>query len=247
MHPSEIPAALQDAIMLAQNGQHTEARRLLEQIVEADPRQEMAWMWLASVATSRADRVTFLERALALNPANTTAQNAYLQLTGQAFAAPAAQPVMPDSSRGLLRAAAIVITMLVLVIAAAFVLAGQLVEDDSGSSRPIPTLRPIGDQPAGALDVFPTITRTPFPTRTPGPSPTSIWAAPPPTWTPPPAGSPVPTRTPAPSFTPLPTAESFLGPWALSATAAYIQTSDAGPATVEYVQTQAAITPTRSP
>ena len=112
--------------MLAQNGQHTEARRLLEQIVEADPRQEMAWMWLASVATSRADRVTFLERALALNPANATAQNAYIQLTGQAFAAPAAQPVMPDSSRGLLRAGAIVVTMLVLLITAAFVLAGSL-------------------------------------------------------------------------------------------------------------------------
>jgi len=249
MHPSEIPAALQDAIMLAQTGQRSEARHLLEQIVEADPRQEMAWIWLATVATSREDRVTFLERALALNPANATAQNAYSQLTGRAFEA---QPVTSgalDSSRGLLRAGAIVITMLVLLIVAAFVLASQLVGDDDGSSRPIPTLRPIGDQPvdSGAADAFATITRTPFPTRTPGPSPTSIWAAPPATWTPPPAGSPVPTRTAAPSFTPLPTTETFLGPWALSATAAYVQTSDAGPATVEYVQTLSAITPTRTP
>jgi hypothetical protein len=138
--------------------------------------------------------------------------------------------------------------MLVLLIAAAFVLASQLVEDDT-PSRPIPTLRPIGDQPAdlSVPDAFATVTRTPFPTRTPGPSPTSIWAAPPPTWTLPPDGSPAPTRTPAPSFTPLPTRETFLGPWAMSATAAYVQTSDAGPATVEYVQTQAAITPTRTP
>jgi hypothetical protein len=123
---------------------------------------------------------------------------------------------------------------------AAFVLAGQLVDDDTTGSRPIPTLRLTPDQQPG---VIPTITLTPLPTRTPGPSPTSIWNAPPPTWTQAATSTAGPSQTPAPSFTPLPTSELFMGAYALSATAEWVLTSDAGPATVEFIQTQAASTP----
>jgi hypothetical protein len=259
MRRSELQAALQDAIMLAQSGQRTEARRLLEQVVELDPGQALAWMWLATVSTDREERLAFLERALTIDPANTTAQEAYAQLTGQVFTPVSA----PDITAGepsrdrvtLIRGGLILITMLVLVIAAAFVLASQIVGDNGGDKLPPPSLSPITAQPnrtrvpqqqPGLPNVLPTRTWTPLPTHTPGPSPTSIWNAPPPTWTPEATTTPAPTRTPAPTLTPYPTAETVLGSYALSATARFVLTSDAGPATVEAVRTQAAITPTRT-
>jgi predicted Zn-dependent protease len=88
MRPSELKAKLQEAITLAQAGQRTEARRLLNEVVEADPTQELAWMWLASVSTDREERIQFLERALTLNPDNPTTQQAYAQLTGHPFEPP---------------------------------------------------------------------------------------------------------------------------------------------------------------
>jgi hypothetical protein len=256
MRRSELQAVLQDAITLAQSGQRTEARRLLEQVVEADPGQALAWMWLATVSTNRAERIGFLERALTLNPGSRTAQEAYAQLTGHPFAPPTAAAAPPaDAQRDtavLVRGGVIVITMLILLMAAAFVVAGQLVGDNKASSRPIPTLPAIQGQPSIPEgqpllpNVLPTWTLTSLPTRTPGPSPTSIWNAPPPTWTQAATLTPVVTSTPAPSFTPYPTSQAFTGPYAQSATAAFALTSDAGPATVESVRTQAAITPTRT-
>jgi hypothetical protein len=258
MRRSELQAALQDAITLAQSGQRTEARRLLEQVVELDPGQSVAWMWLATVSTNREERIGFLERALTIDPANTTAQEAYTQLTGQVFSpanAAGTAPGEPPRDRvALVRGGLILITMLVLVIAAAFVLAGQIV-GDNGDKPPLPTLGPITPQPyrtrapqqqPGLPDILPTRTWTLLPTRTPGPSPTSIWNAPPPTWTQAATTTPVPTRTPAPSLTPYPTVEAMMGSYARSATARFVLTSDAGPATVEAVRTQAAITPTRT-
>jgi hypothetical protein len=260
MRRSELQAALQDAITLAQSGQRTEARRLLEQVVELDPGQSVAWMWLATVSTNREERIAFLERALTIDPANTTAQEAYTQLTGQVFSpASAAGTALGEPPRdrvALVRGGLILITMLVLVIAAAFVLAGQIV-GDNGDKPPLPTLRAVTSQPnvprptqpaqqPGLPNILPTRTWTPLPTRTPGSSPTSIWNAPPPTWTQAATITPVPTRTPAPSLTPYPTAEAVMGSYAHSATARFVLTSDAGPATVEAVRTQAAITPTRT-
>jgi hypothetical protein len=255
MRRSELQAALQDAITLAQSGQRTEARRLLEQVVELDPGQSVAWMWLATVSTSRDERIAFLERALTIDPANATAQDAYTQLTGHVFSPAGAAPVEPPRDRAaLVRGGLILITMLVLVIAAAFVVARQIVGDNSGNKPPLPTLRAVTAQPnvprqtqpaqqPGLPGILPTPTWTALPTRTPGPSPTSIWNAPPPTWTQAATTTPAPTRTPAPSLTPYPTAEAVMGSYARSATARFVLTSDAGPATVEAVRTQAAITP----
>jgi hypothetical protein len=262
MRPSDIQTYLQEAITLAQSGQRIEARRRLERIVEADPRQETAWLWLATIATQRQERINFLERALAINPRNHTAQEAYAQLTGQVFTPSAlvSSAGSPSDIAGFVRFGLIFVTLAVLLVMAAFVISGQLANDDQSSARSIPTLRPVdGSVPAlrqtsppqaqpqpnqpNPQNVIPTITDTPYPTRTPGPSPTSIWDAPPPTWTVVASSTPAPTRTPAPSSTPHPTATSFVGPYFQTATAAFALTSDAGPATVAFVRTQAALTP----
>lgn len=254
MDQSDIQAILQDAIMLVQSGQRTEARRLLKQVIEADPDQELAWMWLATVSIDQQERVTCLKRVLALNPNNTTAREAYAKISGQPFTPPVSDetaPLSPPDSQDhrvrLARAGLIIITMLGLLAVAVFVLAGQLDDDDDQpGSRPVPTRRPAQDQTTTPPDVSPTRTVTPRPTRTPGPSPTSIWDSPPPTWTEAATYTPAPSPTRAPSFTPYPTAAMFIGPYAKSATAEFVLTSDAGPATVAAVRTQAAITPTRT-
>jgi tetratricopeptide (TPR) repeat protein len=69
--------SLQQAICAARAGRKEEARHLLLEIVEADPRNEMAWMWLAGLVDSLEDQMIACENALAINPANEKAQ-AYL-------------------------------------------------------------------------------------------------------------------------------------------------------------------------
>jgi hypothetical protein len=57
------------------------ARRLLEQVVVADERNELAWIWLASVVNTLAERRTCLEKALEINPSNARARDALRKLT----------------------------------------------------------------------------------------------------------------------------------------------------------------------
>jgi tetratricopeptide (TPR) repeat protein len=61
---------LQRAIQSARAGQKTEARDLLIQVVEIDPRNEMAWMWLSGLVDTLEDRIIACENVLTINPAN---------------------------------------------------------------------------------------------------------------------------------------------------------------------------------
>lgn len=88
MAQPDIEARLQAAITLAQNGQRADAQRELEAIVALQPELVTAWLWLATVAIRREDRIAHLQRALALDPNNETAQIAYAQLTGDIFVPP---------------------------------------------------------------------------------------------------------------------------------------------------------------
>ena len=61
---------LQKAILAARAGQKVEARDLLIGLVEVDPRNEMAWMWLSGLVDSLEDRIIACENVLTINPAN---------------------------------------------------------------------------------------------------------------------------------------------------------------------------------
>jgi len=61
---------LQRAIQSARAGRKVEARDLLLQIVEVDPRNEMAWMWLSGLVDTLEDRMIACENVLTINPAN---------------------------------------------------------------------------------------------------------------------------------------------------------------------------------
>lgn len=64
------PESLQRAIEAARAGRKEEARDLLIQIVENDPENETAWIWLSGLVDSLDDRIIACENALTLNPAN---------------------------------------------------------------------------------------------------------------------------------------------------------------------------------
>src|SRR5690242_10916977 len=61
---------LQKAIQAARAGRKIEARNLLLQLVDVEPRNEMAWMWLAGLVDSLEDRIIACENILTINPAN---------------------------------------------------------------------------------------------------------------------------------------------------------------------------------
>jgi len=65
---------LQQGILAARAGKRAEARALLMQVVEADERNEQAWLWLAGVVDTPEDIRTCLQNVLDLNPANQQAQ-----------------------------------------------------------------------------------------------------------------------------------------------------------------------------
>ncbi|HMM29558.1 MAG TPA: tetratricopeptide repeat protein [Aggregatilineaceae bacterium] len=202
---SELNDRLQQAIALIQAGRPDEARRLLEAIVAADPAQELAWLWLASVSTDRAERIAFLERALALNPANETARAAYTRLTGETPPEAALGTPAPTPARAAITPGTLLIVMAVVAVAVAAVLVALYLRDSDAEPRegsPAATLAPlISPTPSAVFSLTPS--DTPWPTGTPGPSPTLVWDSALPTWTAAPTSTPAPTRRVA-TWTPRP-------------------------------------------
>jgi hypothetical protein len=210
---------LQHAIQLAQAGQRDQARPLLRQVVKSQPHSEAAWLWLAAVAETPAERLEALKTAFLLNPSNQQTRSA-LQSLGQplddlAQAAPIAPdsppPANPEIERSLgplgrIRQGKLtpadyagLILLALVALYVLFVAFGGL-----GEEAPPPTATPTAtftSQPSLTPSITPTFTLT----YTPGPSPTPfIFQTLAPTWTPAPSDTPRPTRTPAPTITPFP-------------------------------------------
>ncbi len=70
--PSEpdLDELLQKGIRAARRGHQEPARRLLGQVLQADPNREEAWVWLARVVDNPTQRAECLKQALRLNPGN---------------------------------------------------------------------------------------------------------------------------------------------------------------------------------
>src|SRR5215213_1816312 len=90
---------LQQGIIAAQAGKREESRALLMQLVEADERNEQAWLWLAGVVDAPEDIRTCLQNVLDLNPANQQAQQGLAWLERRYESpAPAPEPAFPAPS-----------------------------------------------------------------------------------------------------------------------------------------------------
>ncbi len=69
----DVSQTLQAGIKAAQEGKRADARHLLLQVTEAEPDNENAWLWLASISEYPEELLGFLNNILAVNPKNTRA------------------------------------------------------------------------------------------------------------------------------------------------------------------------------
>lgn len=65
---------LKMAIRTAQAGNKAAAKVMFRRVLAEDKRNERAMMWMAKLADSKSDRAQWLNRVLAVNPNNVTAQ-----------------------------------------------------------------------------------------------------------------------------------------------------------------------------
>ncbi len=96
---------LNRAIAAAKAGRNAEARHLLEAVLDADERNERAWLWLSGVVDSDEERTICLENVLSINPDNQAARRGLAMLRA-ARAAASAPPIRPLPSPGPAEAAA---------------------------------------------------------------------------------------------------------------------------------------------
>ena len=61
---------LRQAVQAARSGRELTARDLFQDVVRADPNNELAWMWLSGLLDPLEDRIAACERVLSINPDN---------------------------------------------------------------------------------------------------------------------------------------------------------------------------------
>lgn len=101
-----VADTLTEAIAAAQAGNRDEARAALIRVLEADERNELAWLWLSGVMDTPEERRICLENVLTINPANSHALHGLKLLNQQhppaasppPAAAPAPQPAVEPAT-----------------------------------------------------------------------------------------------------------------------------------------------------
>lgn len=79
---------LAQAVQLIRSGQKEQAHSLLLEIIQDDPGNEKAWLWLADTMDSQMERIHTLQRYLKINPGSVLVRKAILALQNQPPAAP---------------------------------------------------------------------------------------------------------------------------------------------------------------
>lgn len=87
---------LRHAVELARAGKKDAARDVFLRVVEEDPRNELAWMWLAGLVDSLEDKVIACENVLTINPSNERARNYLERLRNRKTAT---GPLVKDNSK----------------------------------------------------------------------------------------------------------------------------------------------------
>ena len=64
---------MQLGIQTAKQGNKQNARVMFQQVLDEDKQNERAWLWMAAVAESKAERVRYLNTVLSINSNNATA------------------------------------------------------------------------------------------------------------------------------------------------------------------------------
>jgi len=80
-----VQAQLTKGIKAAKHGDKVAARLLFYEVLDQQPRNETAWVWLSYVVDSAEDRQVCLENVLTINPNNSYAQRGLSQLQNLAL------------------------------------------------------------------------------------------------------------------------------------------------------------------
>ena len=91
----EVEGLLREGQEAAKRGDVESARSFLTQVVERDPNNEQAWMWLSGVVEDAAEQQICLENVLVINPDNTKARQGLEYLRSQLSATAEAEPAAP--------------------------------------------------------------------------------------------------------------------------------------------------------
>jgi len=71
---------LQQGMAALKAGHKADARRLLEQAVQTDPRSEQGWLWLSGTVETDQERRFCISKVLSINPGNAAAQRGFRAL-----------------------------------------------------------------------------------------------------------------------------------------------------------------------
>jgi len=100
MDERQLSETLQKGIKAARRGHAEPAQKLLSQVVQADPNNEEAWLWLSRVLEEPQHRSQCLQKVLEINPNNSWAAQQLAELQG-ATATPAPPPLPTEpTSKG---------------------------------------------------------------------------------------------------------------------------------------------------
>src|SRR3954447_13495763 len=89
---SDVERLMRDGQSAAKRGDKVMARALLTQLLEMDPHNEQAWMWLSGAVDDKDEQRTCLENVLILNPGNAQARKGLDFLLGKKIAPSAPKP-----------------------------------------------------------------------------------------------------------------------------------------------------------
>ncbi len=218
---SDLEQKLRAGIDAAKTGEAATARRLLSEVVRADGRNELAWIWLTTVLVNPSERRAALRRVLEINPNNTRARDALRQLDAEgdtpqpsepALGArlsgsarpttsrplPGDDPIARDEQRGGLPPSFFLYAGIVMLIVVVLTLV-LLGANGDATLIPTPTTTLLGDVPPSET---PTPEDTPTPTSTNTPIPAELITRRAPTLPPTPTYTLTPTLSPTPIMTP---------------------------------------------
>lgn len=219
MADNRLRELLQQGVAAARSGNVATARRLLEEVIQLDENNEQAWIWLATVVKTRAERRICLQKVLQINPNNATARQALARLgpttgttatvntarqsttsLGSARPPTGSTPVVASNDQTVIARRFIYIVALIAVIGVVAIIVNNML----GPQEPELTVAEQATNAAEArITPSPVLSATPQPTITPPyivvtRSNTEML---PPTFTP--TFTPTATETPEPSATPL--------------------------------------------
>jgi hypothetical protein len=93
----ELEALLKEAIAFVNAGEFKQGRALLERVLERDPKNDRAWVWLSGCVEDPPQRRICLQQALNANPNNQAALDGMQVLEGKLLQASEAPPSLLES------------------------------------------------------------------------------------------------------------------------------------------------------